>query len=102
MHDSDKSHYFSSEEHVTVREWMKALMKATITRDYAGEPYMPDYVMHLMQEMSRSRCLLVQHPDHPSCGRSGNEPCPKTAIAGCSRSHTEGHASREPKSTHPA
>ncbi|TFY59977.1 hypothetical protein EVJ58_g5442 [Rhodofomes roseus] len=35
MHDSEKTHYFSSEEHVTVREWMKALMKATITRDYA-------------------------------------------------------------------
>ncbi|KAH9927346.1 uncharacterized protein B0H18DRAFT_1084840 [Fomitopsis serialis] len=35
MHDSEKSHYFSSEEHITVREWMKALMKATITRDYA-------------------------------------------------------------------
>ncbi|KZT70289.1 hypothetical protein DAEQUDRAFT_810744 [Daedalea quercina L-15889] len=34
MHDSDKTRYFSSEEQTIVREWMKALMKATITRDY--------------------------------------------------------------------
>ncbi|OCF38908.1 hypothetical protein I317_07322 [Kwoniella heveanensis CBS 569] len=32
---SDKSHYFSSTEQIHVREWMKALMKATIARDYS-------------------------------------------------------------------
>lgn len=36
VHDTDKTHYFSSEEKPVVREWMKALMKATITRDYSG------------------------------------------------------------------
>lgn len=35
VHDTDKTHYFSSEEKPVVREWMKALMKATITRDYS-------------------------------------------------------------------
>ncbi|PCH40745.1 hypothetical protein WOLCODRAFT_136965 [Wolfiporia cocos MD-104 SS10] len=35
VHDSDKTHYFSSDEQLVIREWMKALMKATITRDYA-------------------------------------------------------------------
>ncbi|KAL4245817.1 hypothetical protein ABKN59_001635 [Abortiporus biennis] len=36
VHESDKTHYFSSDEHIVIREWMKALMKATITRDYAN------------------------------------------------------------------
>ena len=36
IHDTDKTHYFSSEEQMVVREWMKALMKATITRDYTS------------------------------------------------------------------
>ncbi|KAH6914621.1 hypothetical protein BKA70DRAFT_1419581 [Coprinopsis sp. MPI-PUGE-AT-0042] len=33
-HDEDKTHYFSSDEKVVIREWMKAIMKATIGRDY--------------------------------------------------------------------
>ncbi|KAF8513895.1 hypothetical protein JB92DRAFT_2830233 [Gautieria morchelliformis] len=35
VHDTEPSHFFSSEEQVVVREWMKALMKATIDRDYS-------------------------------------------------------------------
>ncbi|KAF8806186.1 hypothetical protein BYT27DRAFT_7191502 [Phlegmacium glaucopus] len=34
-HDHDKTHYFSSEEKSVIRDWMKAIMKATILRDYA-------------------------------------------------------------------
>lgn len=30
------THYFSSEEQLVIREWMKALMKATIDRDYTS------------------------------------------------------------------
>ena len=37
VHDSDKTHYFSHEEQLVIREWMKALIKATISRDYASE-----------------------------------------------------------------
>jgi hypothetical protein len=33
-HDNDKTHYFSSDEKNSVRDWMKAIMKATIGRDY--------------------------------------------------------------------
>jgi len=33
-HDADKTHFFSSEEKSVVRDWMKAIMKATIGRDY--------------------------------------------------------------------
>ncbi|KAG8917337.1 polar growth protein, partial [Tulasnella sp. 417] len=35
VHDTEKPHYFSSVEQTVVREWMKALMKATIGRDYS-------------------------------------------------------------------
>ncbi|KAJ7293017.1 hypothetical protein C8J57DRAFT_1267884 [Mycena rebaudengoi] len=34
-HDHDKTHYFSSDEKMVVRDWMKAIMKATIGRDYS-------------------------------------------------------------------
>ncbi|KIY43160.1 hypothetical protein FISHEDRAFT_62927 [Fistulina hepatica ATCC 64428] len=34
-HDSEKSHYFSDDDSTVIREWMKAIMKATIARDYA-------------------------------------------------------------------
>jgi len=34
VHDTHKPHFFSSEEQVVVREWMKALMKATIARNF--------------------------------------------------------------------
>ena len=33
-HDHDKTHFFSSDEKSSLREWMKAIMKATIGRDY--------------------------------------------------------------------
>lgn len=36
IHDNDKIHYFSSEAQLVVREWMKALMKSTIDRDYTS------------------------------------------------------------------
>lgn len=40
VHDTEKPHFFSSDEQLIVREWMKALMKATITRDYASKSSM--------------------------------------------------------------
>ncbi|KAF9445830.1 hypothetical protein P691DRAFT_244057 [Macrolepiota fuliginosa MF-IS2] len=33
-HDNDRTHFFSSDEKAAVRDWMKAIMKATIDRDY--------------------------------------------------------------------
>ncbi|TKY88518.1 hypothetical protein EX895_002506 [Sporisorium graminicola] len=35
LHESEKPHYFSSEDPILVREWMKALMKSTIGRDHS-------------------------------------------------------------------
>ncbi|KAF8318115.1 hypothetical protein DL93DRAFT_2076079 [Clavulina sp. PMI_390] len=34
IHPTGTTHWFSSEEQIAIREWMKALMKATIGRDY--------------------------------------------------------------------
>lgn len=36
VHDIEPPHFFSSEEQLAVREWMKALMKATIDRDFSS------------------------------------------------------------------
>jgi hypothetical protein len=36
IHDSLPTHYFSSSDSVIIRNWMKALMKATIGRDYSA------------------------------------------------------------------
>lgn len=38
-HDHDKPHFFSSEDKMVVREWMKAIMKATIGRDYSSKAF---------------------------------------------------------------
>jgi hypothetical protein len=37
LHETEKPHYFSSDDGVLVRDWMKALMKATIDRDTSCE-----------------------------------------------------------------
>ena len=37
IHDSDKTHFFSHDEQMVIREWMKALMKATISRDFSSQ-----------------------------------------------------------------
>lgn len=37
LHESEKPHYFSSDDAIIVRDWMKALMKATIDRDTSRE-----------------------------------------------------------------
>ena len=37
IHDKEAPHFFSLQEQGLVREWMKALMKATISRDYSSQ-----------------------------------------------------------------
>ena len=32
-HHGEKTHFFSSDERIVIREWMKAILKATISRD---------------------------------------------------------------------
>lgn len=50
-HEQGKTHFFSSNEHRVIKEWMKQLMKATITRDYSGEQrMMTDEASHWTDE----------------------------------------------------
>lgn len=35
VHETEKSHYFSSADPAVIRDWMKALMKSTIGRDHS-------------------------------------------------------------------
>lgn len=46
LHDSLQTYYFSSNDSTVTRNWMKALMKATIGRDYSGEC---PFLMHRLQ-----------------------------------------------------
>jgi hypothetical protein len=36
VHDNDKTHFFSHDEQLIIREWMKAMIKATISRDFTS------------------------------------------------------------------
>lgn len=36
VHDNEPSHFFSSEDKMAVREWMKALLKVAISRDISS------------------------------------------------------------------
>ncbi|GAA6039658.1 hypothetical protein JCM8097_002239 [Rhodosporidiobolus ruineniae] len=36
VHDRERPHYFAAAEQITVRTWMKEIMKATILRDYSA------------------------------------------------------------------
>ncbi|GAA5871266.1 hypothetical protein JCM8547_007237 [Rhodosporidiobolus lusitaniae] len=36
VHDRGRPHYFAAAEQITVRDWMKEIMKATILRDYSA------------------------------------------------------------------
>jgi len=36
VHDGARTHFFAAAEQITVRTWMKEIMKATILRDYSG------------------------------------------------------------------
>lgn len=38
VHAEERTHYFSAAEQVTIRSWMKEMMKSTIGRDYSSKP----------------------------------------------------------------
>ncbi|CAK5280334.1 unnamed protein product [Mycena citricolor] len=82
-HDHDKTHYFSSDEKTIVRDWMKAIMKATIGRDYSKPvvsscniPTIPLIVAQTMNPAPRppsptaraatQRALRRENTDQPS------------------------------------
>ncbi|CAE6528631.1 unnamed protein product [Rhizoctonia solani] len=70
VHDMAKPHFFSSEEQAVVREWMTALMKATILRNYndpvrssCNVPTIPLAIAQLMNPAPRPPSLGARsHP----------------------------------------
>lgn len=48
VHDSDKTHFFSHDEQLVVREWMKALIKSTISRDFNSVYHSHLFFVHLV------------------------------------------------------
>lgn len=76
-----KPHYFSSDEKTVVRDWMKAIMKATIGRDYSRKSLSSSY-QELGSRLNRTCHFVVQHPDNSTRGRSSYEPSPKTTVSG--------------------
>ena len=99
VHDNDKPHYFSSDEQLVVREWMKALMKATITRDYTSK-LSPLLIAEcrLSQRVRRPSNVLVQHSHHSLDRGTSHESRTTATFADCTRCHAEGPAQREPES----
>jgi hypothetical protein len=94
-HDAEKTHYFCSEEQATIREWMKALMKATIGRDYTSESLSNCYSFASLTPY-RTRYFLLQYTDHPARGGSDDEPSTPTSLAHSESRNSEGFASRKP------
>lgn len=86
IHDTEKPHYFSSVEQHVVREWMKALMKATIGRDYSSAFGLSCCRLTLTDDDSGRRAgrIVVQHPDHPAFGCAGYEPGSSSSFTHCS------------------
>ena len=61
VHDQEKPHYFSSDEQLVVREWMKALMKATIHQSEASRQTF-DLVTTLVSDASESHVTVDNFP----------------------------------------
>ena len=87
IHDVDKTHYFSSDEIIVIREWMKAIMKATITRDYSstfGLELFPSICneadFHSFHSFHRPRRIVEQHPHYPLDRGASNESSTETAF----------------------
>ena len=81
VHDSDKTHYFSHDEQLVIREWMKALIKSTITRDFNSMFSVRTYVIDRAYAIVRSRSFVQQHSYDPSDRCAGYEPITSPPIA---------------------
>ena len=72
-HDHDKTHFFSSDQKLDLREWMKAIMKATIGRDYTSKSSVI-FSVTFAHGLSRACRFFLQYPDDPLGRGSGYEP----------------------------
>ena len=82
IHDLNKPHAFASDEHTAARDWMKALMKATIDRDYTRTLLT---LIQFANDADHLDCrpghFVGQYPHHPAYRRASYEPRPSTTVA---------------------
>lgn len=101
QHDSDRPLFFSSEEQMVVRGWMRALMKATIDRDYTSVfpscHTLSNAVFNVCAH--RTRCIFGQCTHHPPGSRPGHEPGSTSPVTNCPGGNSTCHATREHQST---
>ena len=84
IHDVEKTHFFSHDEQLIIREWMKALMKATISRDFSSKCSVLLFPLNMqLTWLCRPRSFLEQYSYHSSHGCPSNEPFPSAAFADC-------------------
>ena len=58
-HDGEKTHFFSSDERTVIREWMKAILKATISRDQTSMSFPLPLAQVSFPYTSRRTCHYV-------------------------------------------
>lgn len=85
IHETDKTHFFSSDEKIVVREWMKAIMKATIGRDYTSKIFVLYPQLDGSTAMGcRTGHVILQYPNNTSYGCTSYESLTATSIPNCS------------------
>ena len=88
-HDHDKTHYFSSDEKAIVRDWMKAIMKATIDRDYSSRSIYSVYAALFLLTFDRTCCIVVQYTNDFSHSSTGHESSTPSALSNSSRGNAK-------------
>ncbi|GAA6048147.1 hypothetical protein JCM3770_003684 [Rhodotorula araucariae] len=66
VHDRERTHFFASAEQITVRNWMKEIIKATILRDYSAPVVSSCDIEVLPLEKAKT---MVPYPRPPSPSR---------------------------------
>lgn len=92
VHDREKAHHFSSNDHRVVKEWMKNLMKATITRDFSGTLTWPLASAEMLMIRLSSCYFVLQHSHYSVEGSPGFGAA--TAFTELYASHSTGRKAR--------
>jgi len=95
VHESDRSYFFSSDQQPVIREWMKALMKATIDRDYTSAYYTPIYFEEHLTNVRRAGGVFCEHSNYSFGGSAGHEPGTTPSFTECSGGNAASHEARE-------
>lgn len=75
VHETEKAHYFSASEQVTIRNWMKSIMKATIGRDYSDTVVSSCNVETMSLTAAQSMNPKPRPPSPDSTARLQRERC---------------------------